>query len=159
MLHVFRIGPHFFLRMGCLSSCGSHTGFGVGYIYNAHKETSAELLPNASSIGSGNLLNKTDMFNRQTSFEFLVVYSVIYNVMRATTVHEKRIQACFSNYHSLGYIKIGPYPIDLAIVFTDGSLLLVQADRKFYHGCDTCSPLARYVGEKTHQQVRSHTET
>lgn len=135
------------------------TGFGVGYIYNAHKETSAELVPNASSIGSGNLLNKTDPFNRQTSFEFLVVYSVIYDVMCATAVHEKRIHACYSNYHPLGYLKIGPYPIDLAIVFTDGSLLLVQADGKFYHGCDTCPPLGRYVGEKTHQQVRSHTET
>lgn len=122
------------------------TGFGVGYVHDVHKDQ-PQPPPDSQSLGSGTTLTRTDLFSRHTGFEFLAVYNVIYTAL----VHYKwqdgkRILFCYSNYHSLGFLKIGPYPVDLAIVFTDGTLAIYQMDGIYFHGCDTCPPLASYAG-------------
>jgi len=73
----------------------------------------------------GEYLQKTDLTARQKSFEFLSVYYTVWNTMENEGL---KISATYSNFHQLGFVQIGPYPLDLVIVLEGGRILLYQFD-------------------------------
>ena len=83
------------------------------------------------------------------------MYKVIVELIKAKGV---QIRTVYSNTSPFGLFRIGPYPVDLAIVTADGRLFLFQMDGVWAHGCDVCPVLSSYVGGQTHAQVRQATK-
>ena len=115
-------------------------GFCMGY---------TNTLP-AENIARGQMrLCKTDKVLRAKSFEYTATMGYILQVQRA----RQNIVSVWSNYSALGLCYIGKYPVDLAIVLESEEVYFVNFDGQFAHGCSTCPPLKRYVGDKSLQQL------
>ena len=105
---------------------------------------------------SGNVLFKLDSKARHKSFEFRAVYKVLYDLVKHEGVV---IRSVYSNYSPLGIFCLGSYPVDLAVVTQDGTLLLYQMDGLWAHGCPVCHEKPHlFVHGQTHQQVRQKTD-
>ena len=109
------------------------TGFCVGYLNN----------------GNGQL-KRSDYSLRHKSFEF---QSVFYTLSQMTNV-----LYVYSNFHALGILQIGPYPIDLAVFVQGASLELFQFDGEYAHGCELCNNLDAFVGNKCRETVIEDTK-
>lgn len=96
------------------SHISAPTGFCYGYILNENND-----------------LVRCDKLLRHTTFEFL---SVFYTIDMLVT-RGCQIQTCYSNYHQTGIFSIGNYPLDLAIVFQDGTVQLYQFDGQVCYTC------------------------
>jgi len=102
------------LEFDCISSYGysssnisTPTGFCYGYILNEE-----------------NQLVRCDKLLRHTTFEFLAVYYTIDLLKK----QNYQIQTCYSNFHQTGIFSVGNYPLDLVVIFQDGTLHLYQFD-------------------------------
>jgi hypothetical protein len=106
-----------------------------------------------SFVDDGNdSLQRTDKFARHKSFEFKSVYYTLWQI----SISEE-IKYVYSNYHMLGFLKIGPYPIDLVII-TSSHIRLYQFDGRFTHGCrQGCPDLKKYMGFKSRHSVETET--
>jgi len=71
-----------------------------------------------------NLLVRTDKVARYKSFEFRSVYYTIWKMQQSGQV----IWSVYSNFHMLGYITLGNFPLDLVIVTSDGRIHMYQFD-------------------------------
>ena len=111
-------------------------GFCVGYVLDDNSQ-----------------LVRTDRVNRSKSFEFSATYAVCSRLLD----QGDEIVAAWSNYSPLGLCYAGKCPLDLAVVLKSGITHFINFDGQFAHGCRICPPLARYVNDKTLQQVLDET--
>ena len=80
---------------------------------------------------------------RCRGFEFR---GVLVTVLQWTQVAGPKLITVFSNFSPHGLFWVGPYPLDLVGVFDDGTLILIQFDGHFAHGCRRCQTrLPRYI--------------
>jgi hypothetical protein len=93
------------------SSMNTSTGFCSSYIKD----------------GEG-LLVRCDKIARHKTFEFKSVYYTLYNLSIIQELLEDDIRSVFSNFHQLGFLKIGGYPADLAVVTNEGKIKLYNFD-------------------------------
>ena len=98
-----------------------------------------------SFVDNGNSsLISVDKIARHKTYEFKSVFFTIWSISQSET-----IRYVYSNFHLLGYLRIGPYPIDLAVI-TESQIHLFQFDGDFVHGCPQgCADLKGYVGGKS----------
>ena len=95
---------------------------------------------------------------RHCSFEYM---AVMYTLYKWTVLENLQVLSVFSNFSPLGVMRIGAYPIDLAVVLQDGTLKLFQADGHFIHGDynhPNCPSLKRYVNDASREQVETKTK-
>ena len=108
-----------------------------------------------SQVNHGNNLVKLDLKTRHKSFEYRAVYKVLHDLAKHKGVV---IRAVYSNYSPLGLFCLGPYPIDLAVITSEGRLLLYQMDGLWAHGCPICPDQPYlFANGQTLEQVREKT--
>ena len=142
------------------STCHLPNGFAVGYVkpfltvpppdsfYGVDKDYDWNLdqlkTPNSPKIAVKRIkidpLQRQDKYRHQT-FEFQAVYTTIFRLMEKNF----NIKAVFHNFSTNGIFYINKYPLDLAVMCTDGKLLAFNFDGQYYHGCTICKPLKKYV--------------
>ena len=102
------------------------------------------------------ILLKTDS-NRCKSFEFKAVYYTIRQLeLEAIQCNNscQKIHTVYSSFSPMGVFKISKCILDLAIILSNGSLLLFNFDTNFSHACNTCPKLARYIGNQSFTELR-----
>jgi len=95
---------------------------------------------------------------RHFSFEYM---AVMYTLYKWTFVQKKSIISVYSNFSPLGTLNVGKYPIDLVVVFQDGTIELVQFDGFYVHGDynNACLSVAgQFVDGQTRAQVEEKTK-
>ena len=103
----------------------------------------------------GQSLSKLDLKARHKSFEFRAVYKVLHDLIQRDGIS---IRAVYSNYSPLGLFCLGSYPIDLAVITREGTLLLYQMDGLWCHGCPICPDQPHlFANSQTYEEVRQKT--
>jgi hypothetical protein len=99
-------------------------------------------------------LQRTDKY-RYKHFEFQATFKFIHDLHLAGAV----ISAVYSNYHALGILYLGKYPVDLCVTTKNRGNFVVQFDQVYTHGCGTgCHGLFRYSGNKTRPHLEQKTQ-
>jgi hypothetical protein len=102
-------------------------------------------------IGDGQL-EKCEKVNRFKTFEFLSIFYIIHK-------QQKKIKTIYSNFSQNGFMTIQNYPLDLAIVFEDGTVEMTNVDGFFAHGCrQKCKDLKSYVQYKNRQDLENDSQ-
>lgn len=94
---------------------------------------------------------------RYRFFEFRATFFTIYQWMN---LQGKKLKFVYHNYSPLGLFFVGKYPLDLVGIFEDGSIILVQFDGAFAHGCPNpdCPTLLKYASGRTRKECQDATE-
>lgn len=88
---------------------------------------------------------------KHNSFEFRAVYFKLFSVMDELGYWRNPIRSVYSNFHFFGQLRIGPFPVDLAIVRQNGQVEMYNMDSLFTHGCYSfrCKPeMKNFVGNR-----------
>ena len=110
-------------------------GFCIGYVKDAGE------------------LQRADGF-KYKGYEFQATFKFIHDVYQVGG----KILAVYSNYHPLGILYLGKYPVDLCIITKNLGHFIVQFDHLYTHGCkDGCTGLSKYVNNKTRCQLEEQT--
>ena len=110
-------------------------GFCIGYIKDEGK------------------LHRADGF-RYKGYEFQAAFKFIHEVHKVGG----KILAVYSNFHALGILYLGKYPMDLCIITKNLGNFIVQFDHLYSHGCvKGCPGLKTYVNYKTRDQLETET--
>jgi hypothetical protein len=143
------------------STMATPTGFCIGYTANNDGAVTAF----ADTIGISQqqeqqqqqlVCNEPNL--RFQSFEFLSVYYLLFQLKQLESVDDP-IHTVFSNFHQYGFLKIGSYPLDLAVVYKSGSLLMINIDGDYAHGCrQGCPTLPSYIRNKSRQELEAASE-
>ena len=100
-------------------------------------------------------LQLCEPFSRHNSFEFLSVYYTLYLLSLEST----QIKTVFSNFHSTGLFYIKNYPLDLAVIFSNGNISLFQFDGAYAHGCRKgCQLFSSFVRGRQRSELEADTE-
>jgi len=86
--------------------------------------------------------------------------AVFYTLYKWTVLEKRLITSVFSNFSPLGALVIGKHPIDLVVIFQDGSIEIVQFDGFYVHGDynRNCSPnVTSFIDGKTRDVVEQKT--
>jgi hypothetical protein len=80
-------------------------------------------------------------------------------ILHVRLTEGKKIRAWYSNFSPFGITYVGKYPLDLVIVFEDGTIEMFQIDGHFIHGHagSDCPTLKSYKNDMTRQQVEEET--
>ena len=110
-------------------------------------------------------LQLCEPFARHKSFEFMSVYYTLYilsletTTTTLTTPQRRQIKSVFSNFHSTGLFYIKNYPIDLAVIFSNGDISLFQFDGAYAHGCrEGCQLFPSFVRGSKRSDLEAQTE-
>ena len=108
------------------------------------------------STGENNILIGCDPSKRFKSFEFL---SVFYTIHFLETQLKLNIKTVYSNFSQFGIFCLKHYPLDLAIVTTEGKLMLFNMDGGYAHGCrNGCPDLKSYIRNKSRLELESDSQ-
>jgi hypothetical protein len=101
-------------------------------------------------------LQLSEPFSRHNSFEFMAVYYTLYHL----SVEQKlEIKTVYSNFHSTGLFYIKNYPLDLAAVLENGTILLFQFDGAYAHGCrEGCPLFSSFVRGRKRSELEADTD-
>jgi len=76
-------------------------------------------------ISGSNFLERTDTWARHNSFEFR---SVFYTIHKLISEKHEKIVSVFSNFSQIGVLRIGNYPLDLAVINSEGHVRMYNFD-------------------------------
>ena len=103
-----------------------------------------------------NTLTRCDPVARFKNFEFL---SVFYTIHHLETKLEVNIKTVYSNFSQFGIFYVKNFPLDLAIVTTEGNLRLFNMDGAYAHGCrEGCPDLRSYVRNKSRRELEDDSQ-
>ena len=102
------------------------------------------------------VLQLTEPYSRHNSFEFLSVYYTLHILSK----EKLEIKTVYSNFHMAGPFLIGNYPLDLAVVFTNGDISIYQFDGAYAHGCRKGCWLGNksFIGGKPRNQLEEQSD-
>lgn len=102
------------------------------------------------------VLQLSEPYARHNSFEFLSVYYTLHILTKS----KKAIKTVYSNFHLAGSFLIGNYPLDLAVVFSNGDISLYQFDGAYAHGCRKGCWLANksFVRDRAREELEQESE-
>ena len=104
-------------------------------------------------------LQLCEPFARHNSFEFMSVYYTLHLLLNQAVDLTRQIKTVFSNFHSNGIFYIKNYPIDLAVVFSNGDISLYQFDGAYAHGCrEGCQLYSSFVRGRKRSDLEADTE-
>ena len=104
-------------------------------------------------VNEGGKLQRMDGF-RHKGFEFQATFKFIHDVYQVGG----KITAVYSNYHALGILYLGKYPVDLCVITKNLGNFIVQFDHMYTHGCmQGCRGLLRYASNKGRSQMEEKT--
>jgi hypothetical protein len=104
-------------------------------------------------VKDGEKLQRADGF-RYKGYEFQATFKFIHDVHQAGG----KILAVYSNYHALGILYLGKYPVDLCIITKNLGHFIVQFDHMYTHGCKQgCPGLRTYASYKARTQLEETT--
>ena len=110
---------------------------------------------NGYSNNGKNQLMRCEPVARHQTFEFLSVYYTLWQLEE----NHYSIKTVYSNFHQSGVFSVGPYPVDLAVVFIDGKIAIFQFDGAYAHGCRLgCASLRSYVHSKTREELEKDSD-
>ena len=70
-----------------------------------------------------------------------------------------QIRTVYSNFHSAGLFYINNYPLDLAVILENGTMLLFQFDGAYAHGCrEGCQLFSSFVRGRKRSELEADTE-
>jgi hypothetical protein len=95
---------------------------------------------------------------KHNSYEYRAVYFKLFSVMREPGYPSNPIRSVYSNFHFFGQLRIGPFPVDLAIVRQNGQVEMHNMDSLFTHGCYSfrCKPeMEKFVNGQLRSDLES----